>query len=83
MNEWFRKRLSRYNFISTVSQTAKDLSSLDCNICLDHVNSPYTILPCGHIFCSECISVYLKMSHIQRCPVCKECYRLSEVCWIE
>ncbi|XP_052772408.1 uncharacterized protein LOC128211541 [Mya arenaria] len=39
-----------------------------CVICMDDVTEPKT-LPCGHIFCTECIDGYFKTGK-QVCPTC-------------
>ena len=41
----------------------------ECPICLDTITDP-TILPCGHVFCYNCIK---EMSNIKKeCPMCKQ-----------
>ena len=41
----------------------------ECPICIDEVNDP-TILPCGHIFCYDCIN---EMTQVKKqCPLCKQ-----------
>lgn len=74
-----RSRLSRLNFISTVMQSARNPKSLECNICLDTVDTSNSILPCGHIFCSVCIDQFLLTSKQSRCPVCKQPFCSKEV----
>lgn len=41
-----------------------------CCICLDEFTSP-TTLPCGHVFCLECIGEYWRISDVCQCPLCK------------
>jgi SNF2 family DNA or RNA helicase len=41
----------------------------ECPICIDEVVEP-TILPCGHVFCYDCIQ---EMTRVKRqCPLCKQ-----------
>ncbi|WAR21321.1 DTX3L-like protein [Mya arenaria] len=47
----------------------EDFTNADhCVICMDDVTEPKT-LPCGHIFCTECIDGYFKTGK-QVCPTC-------------
>ena len=41
-----------------------------CTICLDQMTNPATLKPCGHQFCKECISKWLRKS--SACPDCKK-----------
>ncbi|ADO67436.1 putative superfamily II helicase [Cafeteria roenbergensis virus] len=41
----------------------------ECPICLDKIIQS-TILPCGHIFCYECIQAITKVKKV--CPLCKQ-----------
>ena len=41
-----------------------------CTICLDQMVNPATLKPCGHQFCKDCISKWLKKS--SACPDCKK-----------
>ena len=41
-----------------------------CTICLDQMTNPATLKPCGHQFCKDCISKWLKNS--SACPDCKK-----------
>ena len=41
----------------------------ECAICIDEINDP-TILPCGHVFCYECITMMTASKKI--CPMCKK-----------
>lgn len=42
----------------------------ECSICIDTDNtSEWSILPCGHKFHGQCISIWLHMN--QTCPICR------------
>lgn len=60
-------------------RSLKDLKSVICNICLDPVDSPYVILPCGHIYCSVCIGQHTRLHQSPRCPLCNEHYSAKDV----
>jgi hypothetical protein len=42
----------------------------DCTLCYDTLNENCTLLQCGHIFCTECLTVVLEKS-IEKCPLCR------------
>ncbi|KAF5899789.1 E3 ubiquitin-protein ligase TRIM39-like, partial [Clarias magur] len=42
-----------------------------CSICLDVFTDPVTT-PCGHNFCSSCLTQCWEMSQHSHCPLCKE-----------
>eukprot|EP00742_Colponemidia_sp_Colp-10_P015078 GILJ01017187.1.p1 GENE.GILJ01017187.1~~GILJ01017187.1.p1 ORF type:complete len:488 (+),score=75.90 GILJ01017187.1:115-1578(+) len=50
------------------SITSKSAFEIECIICMDDMAVP-TLLPCGHIYCKECIKSCIEVS--PRCPVCK------------
>lgn len=43
----------------------------DCGLCLDELSDDCTILPCGHIYCTDCISYVIAGNGSNRCPTCK------------
>jgi WD40 repeat protein len=47
---------------------------MDCEICLEkydkQVRIPMTIIPCGHTYCSDCLSKLKRQ--INKCPKCKQ-----------
>ncbi|XP_026126841.1 E3 SUMO-protein ligase RanBP2-like isoform X2 [Carassius auratus] len=49
-----------------------DRASLRCSLCLDVFRNP-VIIPCGHIFCKECITG-LWDEDVCRCPQCKHTF---------
>ena len=66
--------LKNLNLKKENSLTKKDKLSTSlqtkCTICLDQMNDPATLKPCGHQFCKECISKWLQKS--SACPDCKK-----------
>lgn len=60
------------NFGKKKEETKEDKSKEEeeeCAICIDEMNDP-TILPCGHVFCYECITMMTASKKI--CPMCKK-----------
>jgi len=43
-------------------------ADFECAICQDVLNRP-VVLPCKHLFCSECLAASLKLKHM--CPLCR------------
>jgi hypothetical protein len=56
---------------------------LKCSICYDNINPDFTMLQCGHIFCSACIKQSIDYGH-KECSLCKykfiksTCYRIKQ-----
>jgi SNF2 family DNA or RNA helicase len=42
----------------------------DCGICLGELDEKFTILQCGHMYCTECITTILQTT-LKKCPTCK------------
>lgn len=42
----------------------------DCGICLGEIEDKFTILQCGHMYCTECISAIMQ-TNLNKCPTCK------------
>ena len=52
----------------------------DCMVCLCHMNVPTDTITtnCGHIFHTECISIwYDKQTNVFNCPACRESLKLT------
>ena len=45
-----------------------DPDDIDCSICL--FERMQVVLPCGHAFCEDCITDWLKRE--RECPMCRE-----------
>jgi hypothetical protein len=64
-----------------------DSSSLErqCPICLDVLECAWTVTPCGHEFCNDCIATHLDGTLAvastpgRPCPVCRTPLRSSEL----
>ena len=53
---------------------------LKCGICFNLYEDPITI-PCGHIFCLDCITQIQpdpKISEIANCPICQKSFRTQK-----
>lgn len=42
-----------------------------CSICLEHLEQPVCCIPCGHLYCNQCISDW-RNRHNNRCPECRK-----------
>jgi hypothetical protein len=53
-----------------------------CRICLEDMKKP-AALPCGHIFCSDCIVKTIQAvkpyTHLQPCPICRTLYNIAPI----
>ncbi len=58
-------------------QKTKQPISVDneCPVCIDTMVSPCK-LPCGHIFCYECLDTILDMK--PRCPMCRQDIKVND-----
>ena len=50
----------------------------ECPICLKNARLP-VVTKCGHIFCWECIRIWIKQKDRLDCPICKKKIELEEV----
>tara|TARA_Y100000816_G_C26062654_1_gene558147 strand:- start:270 stop:548 length:279 start_codon:yes stop_codon:yes gene_type:complete len=46
------------------------LEKTQCPICLDYIKKYCKELPCGHVFCCECIDTWFDKEYT--CPMCKK-----------
>lgn len=71
----FRENDPKKNNIFTTKSIHKNISTIaaqlidSCAICLSKKRNPIEIQNCHHIFCSECIKKWSKIS--KSCPLCK------------
>ncbi|KIM39682.1 hypothetical protein M413DRAFT_447140 [Hebeloma cylindrosporum] len=53
-----------------------------CRICLEDTKKPVA-LPCGHIFCGDCIVKTVQAvkpyTHLQPCPICRAIYNIAPI----
>jgi len=68
-------------FFAQVTEKIKDGDLHECPICLDVAEDP-VLLPCGHIFCMDCINNLLQdNSNLGRCAFCRaDFYRTQIAC---
>lgn len=65
---WFRLV---YTMAKPRTEGIKNLKEqLTCALCLSHYTEP-VILPCHHVFCSECIQPVIRESQVFPCPKCR------------
>ncbi|XP_061784555.1 E3 ubiquitin/ISG15 ligase TRIM25-like [Nerophis lumbriciformis] len=50
-----------------------DKDQFNCGVCLDVLKEPVTI-PCGHSYCSDCISSYWDDDSNVKCPQCRQTF---------
>eukprot|EP00388_Colpodella_angusta_P025568 GDKK01003037.1.p1 GENE.GDKK01003037.1~~GDKK01003037.1.p1 ORF type:complete len:125 (+),score=4.25 GDKK01003037.1:73-447(+) len=50
-----------------IAKEEDETSELSCAICLRLLVDPLEIVECGHLFCSECIS----LPSVKKCPMCR------------
>ncbi|VDM98359.1 unnamed protein product [Thelazia callipaeda] len=76
---WFEstKRIFRLASIG-FNISMKSEESMQCTICFNDLCSPMK-LSCGHIFCEECISIWLDSEHT--CPMCRATVAQEDNMW--
>jgi RING finger protein 170 len=54
----------------------------DCVICLGPLARPMELLPCGHLFCEECLVAFVEARAFQsQCPTCRAPIELVAPCF--
>ncbi|XP_041373534.1 uncharacterized protein LOC121386635 [Gigantopelta aegis] len=48
------------------------MSATGCSICFDSFSRPVTCIPCGHVFCQNCIAQWEYTSDERGCPHCRK-----------
>ena len=51
-----------------------------CSICMEFMSEPVR-LPCGHLFCLDCVKMQQNMSsytHLRECALCRKRYAVAE-----
>ena len=71
---------------SQKSETSSKKNFLKCPVCYNDTNDPNVnmeiVLPCKHLFCSQCLDKIREMEKIQKCPICKEKISIRERIYI-
>jgi E3 ubiquitin-protein ligase SHPRH len=57
------------NLLDEDEKEQEDTKDLECGICKTTMEER-AILPCGHFFCKECITMWLVRHH--KCPLCNQ-----------
>ena len=78
-----RQNLSQLSFIeASTAQLVKD-GNISCPICFLDIQPPFSVLPCGHAFCVECLELSCKHAEQHRvscyCPVCSRPFVREDV----
>ncbi|TLS22244.1 uncharacterized protein PpBr36_09774 [Pyricularia pennisetigena] len=63
---------------SDVVRRLKEIEAFSCPICMDAVEDPAIVLPCGHALCRECLTQWISNSELRsgdnnsaKCPECR------------
>lgn len=74
--KYFNDRLVEINknktktIVNDIEYTEIKLDDTECGICLGEIDKHFTLLQCGHMFCTECIQCIIQASS-SKCPMCK------------
>jgi hypothetical protein len=49
----------------------REVEAMVCPICMELMNKPVTLAPCGHALCSHCATAHIKQHCQNKCPVCR------------
>lgn len=55
------------------------MKKIQCPICLRHKSNMNTVIPCMHLICYDCLSVWVA-DHGQKCPYCRSQFERSCSC---
>ena len=44
---------------------------MKCSICISLFSDPFSVVPCGHNFCRDCVGKWLEKGDSLSCPLCK------------
>jgi len=59
------ERISR-NILDFLQISENDKYAYVCEICLELLKNPVNLVPCGHVFCEQCVV------NLETCPSCRE-----------
>lgn len=54
-------------------------ANLKCPVCFNIIKQTTRLLPCRHLFCSDCISSH-RIANAAKCPMCRKEFHNTEVC---
>lgn len=78
-----RTQISQLLFIRSSTSLLVEKSDLTCMICMSEVTFPCSVLPCGHMYCTECLEVMIdsfrRRSSNLTCPLCHRIFSINEV----
>jgi len=57
-------KINSEELISKIKKHGNIICALECSICMDNI-SDNILLPCGHLFCSNCLN------QLKECPTCR------------
>ncbi len=73
---YFEEQLKEINDSMTIENKDSEIKYIkleldkDCGICLGEIDEKFTILQCGHMYCTECINTIMN-TNVKNCPTCK------------
>ena len=65
-----RRRYMEHLLEEESSKTSETHRNRDCGICRTDVMERGVVIPCGHVFCKECLEQWL--AHHRKCPMCNQ-----------
>lgn len=76
-------QISQLLFIRSSTSLLVEKSNLTCMICMSEVAFPCSVLPCGHMYCTECLEAMIDSSRRNstslKCPLCHRIFSVNEV----
>ena len=57
-------KINSEELINKIKKHGNIIQALECSICMDNI-SDNILLPCGHLFCSDCLNQFTN------CPTCR------------
>lgn len=66
-----KKKGSKMYVMQHVPPNAENIEDdMRCAICYSIFSNPFSVVPCGHNFCRDCIGAWLEAGHNLSCPTC-------------
>lgn len=60
---------------TNIQRIVKSMINSNCVICLDNMHSLQSVLPCSHVFCTNCV---LQLRN-NKCPLCRLTFQLKDI----